>query len=132
MRRNRWAELSAWVLACLDAAKLSQEWHLEISRDPASDDAEAEISKTESLGACLKVSAEFWDYSPVNQRRIIAHELCHLVLYRIDECTEAAEDVLDEKALKVWSRAHSNACEYTTERIARILAEALPMPRLPR
>jgi hypothetical protein len=105
-------------------------WNVTLSVFPLEDeDLQAEITQSECQHAVVKLPERFFGFSPAYQRLVLAHELCHLHLARMDECVQASTEVMEANVYKLFFCSYSDAEEQAVEAFARLLAPSLPLPR---
>lgn len=92
-------------------------------------DAAASISVSDcQLFADLQLGQNFYSKPPEDQRRILAHELGHLMVNPMADAVRNLESVGDEAVYKLFERVFAAAEEHSVERMAEVFASKLPLP----
>lgn len=118
--------LQLYVDECVVLLMLSS-WIVTVTNEPPPEpDCIAYINHSEQQNATLFVAPDFWTAGPERQRLIIAHELCHLPLFRLGDLF----DTLPPKIKSILDHMYDCINEETTERFARMVAPRLPLPQL--
>jgi hypothetical protein len=107
----------------------------EISYEPEDsppDEAEARICALDNQRAFIGLAPKFWTHPPEQQRRILTHELVHLHFDRFSKFAELIEPQLAASTFQLFADGLEQAEEQAVEALARVLSQALPLPKFPK
>lgn len=126
---DRFKAVAEWVTKAQGVMTLGQ-WVVTVSPDNAAEDAWADIEPHhQALTATLRLGREFFTLSPERQRLVLAHELTHLGLCRVDHMVDTLEDTNGAVWWSAWNPNFENELERAVEWVAVMVAQLLPMPR---
>lgn len=131
--QDKWTALAGYI-AELQTALLLGHWRITVAQDASDVDAWADISVNSqaSFTADLRISHDFWRQEPDRQREVLIHELLHLNSHQHDAVVDNLEKPLGEIAWAVFSPQYEDATERAVDHLAKVLAQHLPLPVLPR
>lgn len=120
--------VSAYVRRCADAMFLS-DWEIAVAAkfvvQPDNEDVFADVFRNDPYPeAVVSISESILKKSPVFRRKIIAHELCHLLLADISHALERSADGLADRLVAHYVDIEERA----VTRLSRIIAPTLPLP----
>jgi hypothetical protein len=97
------AQVKVYVDECLPILQLSI-WDVRVIQEAPNEGADATTYIVEDrYYANLRVTDQLWSYTPSKIREIIAHELLHLPMYRIEAHIEGARNQLGQAATSGWA-----------------------------
>lgn len=131
------AALDAFVRAALVEIGCPQ-WSVILSDRPVADDStdEANIDPDDASDTAeLRLGSAFWKAAEPEQRRILTHELAHLVLYRTTDYVHSLKrHVPPDLWAHFWDEFEKKE-DIAIETLAQLFVDRLPrlkMPRRPR
>jgi hypothetical protein len=129
---DRWKALERYFETITTHLKVNH-WDIVVLHDASDIDAHADITcNSQSDYATLRVAHDFWRLDPAKQREVLVHEALHIVTCRADQASEALEEALGKVAWAVYSPILDDAHERVVDHVARIIADSLPLPALPK
>lgn len=121
--------ISRWLREAQIILRL-QDWNIIVSAAPSEQDAWAEIHvHSQRNEAELFLGWDFFKQEPDEQRATLAHELCHVILGRVDQIVERLEEPLGTIAYGLVGTSYDDASERATEHLGRLIARLLPLPK---
>jgi hypothetical protein len=125
----QYAAYGAYLRRLADALLLA-DWEIELKREAASDETWAQVVvMTVKDRALVWLGAAFWSASPERRRETIAHELIHCLLHRPERIMiQLAQQQGEDAVVQFANEAHRCEIEICAQRLARLLAPALPLP----
>ena len=132
-KQDRWQALEAY-LADVQAALNLSHWTLPIAREASDLDAFADIAVNSQADftAELRISHDWWEQTPERQREVMCHEVLHLNAHQADAVVENLEESLGKIAWAVFEPQYEDAAERAVDHIAKVIAQHLPLPELPK
>lgn len=125
----RHAKLQAYVDDCVFELKLAP-WVVKVLEEPADEDSAAVMECAEGMFADLLVNKDFWSKTSEDQRRIVAHELGHVICFQMAETIRSFEGVAHEGVYKFLTNSFASAEEQVVERIADLIVRLIKRPNL--
>lgn len=129
LRSARQKALAAYLQICAKTLEL-ESWQINFDPTLPINGCEAMVHIRENQHAAIQVSKAFWGWAPDYQRLVIAHELAHLVLKRLDDLYEPLAKAVDPRVFSAFMLIFEAGIEESTERFARMIAPRLPLPAL--
>ena len=121
-------QVERYLNAALPAMRLSQ-WVVKVSNDIPEDDSWADIEVSPNLWeATIRLSNDFFKEAPDNQRRILAHELCHIHYAGLERFLEPLSGVLGSQAYEVLDKLWDTETERVADTFSFLIAERIPLP----
>lgn len=126
MKRKRYEALDGYLSDLVEKMRLCH-WRIFLNRTTAQDNTFFAVITIGGYGpeATLTISDVFFTLPAAGQRQVLVHELCHLVLVRLDHV------VFD---LSGWAegapppQAYKRQVEFVVDHFAWMLVDQLPMP----
>lgn len=112
-----------------------RDWSFDLQREPADEGKAAQVQTIYGQKhANLWLGEGFFGKAPEAQRHILVHEFvhCHLTVNRHMVTGSYLSEKLGEPAAEVFEEAYIQAQEYAVDGLAVVIAESMPLPRLPR
>lgn len=129
---DKYDALDAYV-AELQVAMNVTYWKITVVRDAADVEAWADINPhAQAETADLRVSHDFWKQTPEHQREVLAHEMLHIVMARLDQTVEAMEEAFGKIAWAIYDPLFEDAAERVVDHLAKVIAPWLPLPEFPK
>lgn len=126
--------LERFVRAGLITLGLPQ-WRVTISDEPVNDDStdEANIDPEDcSHTARLRLGNSFWEAKEPEQRRILTHELLHLIAYRTTDYVGTLKRFMSPDLWTHFWEEFEKKEDVMIEDLTLLLADRMPKLRLPR
>ena len=102
---------------------------VKVSNDIPEDDAWADIEVSQNLWeATIRLNNDFFRESPESQRRILAHELCHIHHAALERFLEPINGVLGSQAYEVLDKLWDTETERIADTFSFLIAERMPLP----
>lgn len=121
MTDPRKRKFEPYVRLLADRMRL-KDWEITLEDGPSSEGSSADVRLVGPYRrATVRLSEEFLGDPPEVQRRVIVHELAHLLTARL---ANFADEELDGPALREFVRCY----EHGVEEVAMTLAPMLPLP----
>jgi len=121
--------LQWYVDICKTRLGLSH-WKVEVDKDTSDDDAWADIEVSDNLWeATLRVSADFFDQTQLEQRRVIAHELIHIHYAGVERAVNMLNGVLGSEGFAIFEKLFDVETERGADSLSKVLAPILPLPQ---
>jgi hypothetical protein len=103
---------------------------IKVTEEQAPEDTYADISvHDEAPEATIRLAHSFWTLSAEDQRRVLVHELLHCHLAALSNLKDDLEKTLGLAAFELFAASFERAEERTVDKLARIIAPLLPLPR---
>lgn len=134
MKRTEREAINRFIRDALPLLGLPQ-WQIEVSDKPVDDDTtdEANIDPDDSSHcARLRLGNSFWAAAPDEQRRILAHELLHLIAYRTTDYVGSLKKFVPADLWAHFWEEFEKREDIMIEDLTQLLAGTLPPLRLPR
>jgi len=120
--------LQLYVDVCKTRVGLAH-WKIDVDKGTADDDCWADIEVSENLWeATLRVSADFFEQTQVEQRRVIAHELIHVHYAGVERAVDTLNGVLGQEGFAIFEKLFDVETERGADSLSRVVAITLPFP----
>lgn len=112
-----------------------KDWIIELDRtEPKSDNSWAEVTVCDAHDtAWVRIAyPSFFEQKPEDQRQWLIHEVMHCHFDRIQEVMRKLEKHTENSSAMEFAKdQHMTEIEFSTDRIARVLAPFFPLPKFP-
>ena len=106
-----------------------RDWWIGIGQDAPDEGALADVSASDQdHHATIRLAPDFLSRPPLEQRRIIVHELVHVLLTRMGEAFAPLEAIAGCSAYRVAGDTYYRAEEVAVAALTRLIAPHLPLP----
>jgi hypothetical protein len=105
------------------------EWHLRVDWDerPSGQNAAASVQIAEDYHrATIRLEEKWANWPTEHLNRYLCHELCHVLLHRVDRANDLAVARLGDAARLIAAEAWEQAEEETVDRLAEAIAASRP------
>lgn len=121
-------KLCEYVMELRDALGL-QAWTIIFSDDKPQESAYADVSCTYGRNvAVIRFCPEFLSLSKEEVREYVTHELIHVLTSRLDDCVSDLSEQLSKAVASLFASSYDRESEIITDALARIIAQAMPLP----
>ena len=125
---TRREQLRDYIRQCADEVGL-REWSIRLKPEPPDNECDAQVAVTEDQhDAAIRVTDEFFEYDTPKQRRIVAHELLHVLTNGMLEVTSSLSPQVPNAAWSVFWSLLNREEELIVDSLSRVLERVLPYP----
>lgn len=117
------------VLTSYGEALLVRDYTFMVSTKPLGpEDGTLAATVVDCRRSCTQFCTNFFEYAPEVQRRILCHEIAHVIVRRYADAVASVEKVLGQRSWVQLKHAAFDAEEEICEHLEEVLAQIVPLP----